>query len=76
MCLENKRMKTYFIYAIVDVSQLENLDNIDKSNLRYNKTKTKCIIKSHTEIKKLLKVPFYSKTQIKQKLLNEEWRNI
>jgi hypothetical protein len=68
-------MKTYFIYAIIDVSQLENLDNIDKTNLRYNKTKTKCIVKSHTEIKNLVGVPYYSKSQIMQKLLSDEWRN-
>jgi hypothetical protein len=70
-------MKTNFVYAIVDTSFLAKLDNIDINHLRFNKHKTKCIIKSYTEIPKLSGFPLYSKSQIKKILLNDdEWRNM
>jgi hypothetical protein len=69
-------MKTNFVYAIVDVSFLATLDNIESNHLRFNKHKTKCIIKSYTEIPKLTGVPLYSKSQIKKLLFNDEWRNM
>lgn len=67
-------MKTEFIYAIVDVSRLSTIENINEDTLRYNNDKSKCIIKSYKEFMNLKGVHIYSKAQILLKLQEKEWR--
>lgn len=65
--------KTNYIYAIVNSDMLKVLQ-LYSQNVRFNKDKTKFLFKTYKEEPRLINVPFYTKTKIKEILGKEEWK--
>lgn len=72
-------VRSQIVYSIIDTSNLPNINfkklkESSSSTIRYNKDKTKCIVKYIGENTNIINVPLYQKNQIIEKLKEFEWR--